>query len=334
MEKPKVICVTPIKNEAWILDRFIQCASLWADHIIIADQFSEDESQEIARKYPKVVLIQNPSPVFDEATRQTLLLNAARQIPGDRLIVALDADEMLTANWSSSSEWQQVLQAPAGTVVYFQWVNVTPGATSGWLSPTQMPLAFMDDGSDHTGQVIHSSRIPVPENAPTIVLQEIRVLHYQFTDWDRMESKQRWYQCWERLNNPKKRPIPIYRQYRHMYGIDPSVVQPLQQDWLAGYLEQGIDMSTLRRPAFYYWDRELLELFSKHGIHLFRKLDIWQVDWQKINQQIGYQGQQESLADPRNSFEKFVHVWLRRTQKDSRRWSVRLVQNLLRVFGW
>src|SRR5437667_3161139 len=98
-ERPTIICLTPVKNEAWILDRFLQCASLWADHIIVADQCSEDESREIVGRHPKVILIENPSPVYDEGARQKLLLEAARRIPGKRLLIALDADEMLTANW-------------------------------------------------------------------------------------------------------------------------------------------------------------------------------------------------------------------------------------------
>ena len=35
---PTVICVTPVKNEARILPRFLRCAATWADHILIADQ--------------------------------------------------------------------------------------------------------------------------------------------------------------------------------------------------------------------------------------------------------------------------------------------------------
>ncbi|GAG56902.1 unnamed protein product, partial [marine sediment metagenome] len=51
MKRPKIICLTPVKNEAWILDNFIKCASLWADHIIIADQDSTDDARKIAKKY-------------------------------------------------------------------------------------------------------------------------------------------------------------------------------------------------------------------------------------------------------------------------------------------
>ena len=68
--KPIVICLTPVRNEALILDRFLKATSLWADHIIIADQMSTDGSREIAKKHPKVTLIDNLSETFNEPERQ------------------------------------------------------------------------------------------------------------------------------------------------------------------------------------------------------------------------------------------------------------------------
>jgi glycosyltransferase involved in cell wall biosynthesis len=105
MERPTVICLTPVKNEAWVLERFLRCASVWADYIIIADQKSTDGSQEIARQFKKVILIENPSPTYNEFAREELLIEAARNISGPRLLVALDADEALTANFMNSVEW-------------------------------------------------------------------------------------------------------------------------------------------------------------------------------------------------------------------------------------
>lgn len=54
--KPIVCCLTPVKNEACILERFLYAASLWADHIIVADQMSTDESREIAKKIQRLYL--------------------------------------------------------------------------------------------------------------------------------------------------------------------------------------------------------------------------------------------------------------------------------------
>src|SRR6476659_3715040 len=98
MSRPQIIVLTPVRNEAWILDRFIKCTSLWADHIIIADQSSDDGSADLARKYPKVTVVENDNPEYDEADRQKLLLRTARLIPGPRVLIALDADEIMSAN--------------------------------------------------------------------------------------------------------------------------------------------------------------------------------------------------------------------------------------------
>ena len=126
MQRPLIVCLTPVKNEAWILERFLKCASLWADHIIIADQASDDGSRDIARSFKKVQLIENSANVFNEPERQKLLIEAARAIPGQKLLIALDADEFLTANFLGSRDWELVMRAVSGTVINFQWACVLP----------------------------------------------------------------------------------------------------------------------------------------------------------------------------------------------------------------
>jgi hypothetical protein len=85
-----VICLTPVKCEARILDRFLRCTSLWADVILIADQGSDDGSREIAAHHPKVQLLPYGGADLDEHARTQQLLAAARRVPGPRVLVALD----------------------------------------------------------------------------------------------------------------------------------------------------------------------------------------------------------------------------------------------------
>src|SRR5260370_16728571 len=91
--RPVVVCLTPVKDEAWILERFLTCASLWADHILIADQGSSDDSREIAARFPKVTLIENPSPEVDEPAPQRLPIPPPPRLPRPRLPLPLDAHE-------------------------------------------------------------------------------------------------------------------------------------------------------------------------------------------------------------------------------------------------
>jgi Glycosyl transferase family 2 len=332
LSKTSIICLTPIKNESWILDRFLQCASVWADYIIVADQLSVDNSREIACRYPKVILIENNSASFNEPERQKLLIEAARKIPGKRLLIALDADEVLSANFLTSPEWQTVISAKPGTVINFQWANLRPDCKSYWNS-SYHSLGFMDDGSQHLGKLIHSPRLPIPENAPVIILNDVRVLHYQYTDWERMKSKHRWYQCFERVNRPNRRAIDIYRQYHHMYAIPQHDILPLPERWISSYIEQGIDMTSVMRDELFWWDQQVLELFEKYDAHSFKREAIWDVDWSALAARQKRDGESYTYADPRNRFEKYIHGWLKKTQVQPSCLTT-LVDKILASVGW
>lgn len=330
-ERPKIICLTPVKNEAWILDRFLQCASLWADHVIIADQNSDDGSPEIAARYPKVQVLRNASDNYSELERQKMLIDAARRIPGPRLLFALDADEIITANWMDSPEWDAVCQAAPGTVLRFQWANLLPGMKTAWMPPETRTMGFMDDGSPHEGLPIHSPRLPQPQTLPWKELREIKLLHYPYMDWERMKGKQRWYECWECVHHPKRRPISLYRQYHLMDALPADRVQSVLPEWLNGYQQRGIDMTTVRREQYYWRDTLILEMFQEYGARRFRKVDLWDVDWAGIAAALG---KPAPPADPRSALDKWMHRWLRATQARCYDPKIRLVQRCLRVLGW
>jgi hypothetical protein len=312
MEKPTIICLTPVKNEAWILDRFLKCASLWADHIIVADQNSSDGSREIALRFPKVRLIRNEATRFSEPERVQVLLEESRKIPGPRLLIALDADEILTSNFLKSAEWQTMLDCRKGTLIRLDWANIFPGMTHYWLSEDRV-FGLMDDGSAYQGPVIHSPRVPLPVDAPSLALKEIKVLHYQYTDWDRMRSKQRWYQCWELLHDPTRSPAGLYRTYHHMYSVNPDDLHPIPSSWFETYTAQGIDMTSTFRESVYWWDKEVLGFFKDRGVNFFSKLDIWAQDWVRLAEREGFE-QACRFRDPRSRLEKAVHLALRRSQ--------------------
>ncbi len=336
MTRPTVICLTPVKNEGWILDRFLRCASLWADHIIVLDQLSKDESAEIASRFPKVILLHNPSPVYNEQERQRLLLEAARQIPGPRLLITLDADEFLTTNFATSPEWQTVLDAPPGTVIKFKWVNIQSDLQHYWTSPYEYAWGFMDDeGSAHSGEKIHSPRIPVPWNAPTISLRDIKVMHWQFVDTERHQSKTRWYKCWEQINRPHRGAIEVHRQYHRTDYVPPQEIHLIPERWFAGYLAEGIDMTSIHRSqGYWWWDEEVLDLLEKHGVQRFARIDMWYTDWTELHRRLYPKAEPLNLADPRTALERFIHRRLHRTQPHVETRSVRTVDALLRWLGW
>ncbi|BCM93391.1 hypothetical protein IAD21_05282 [Abditibacteriota bacterium] len=290
MERPTVIVLVPVRNESWILHRFIQCTLLWADHIIIADQCSDDGSAEIASSYPRVTVVENPDPTFSEVKRQKLLLQAARQIPGQRLLLALDADEILSANVLESSEWQKALQVAPGTMLDFAKVNLKTPDTyflhSAEDGKAWIPFGYMDDGAEHEGAVIHTCRIPEPPNAPRFRLNEVVLLHYNSCNVARNDSKNRWYRCFERLTFPTKSVVQITRLYDWEERLQPRwKIRSIKDEWVAGYREEGIDLTGFEDHPVQWWDWEILRMFKTHGTRPFRYLDIWSVDWEALRQQ-------------------------------------------------
>lgn len=299
-DKPTIICLTPVKNEAWILDVFLKCTSLWADHIIIADQNSTDGSIEIAKKFEKVTLIKNNSLEYNEYERQKLLINEARKIKGKKLLITLDADEVFTSGFMETEEWHKILHGDIGDVFGFEWINIMPGCKKAWINEGPFPWAIIDDGSEHTGKDIHSPRIPLKQDAQIIPIKKIKVLHLQYLNWQRMDSKHYYYQCLERIKYPNKTAVEIYRMYHHMYAISKDKLTNFEQNWVADYKNQGIHFDKLPNFNRYWFDDEVEKLFVTHGSSVFKREAIWQSKW--------------SVKDPRSIFDKMIHVYLKLTQ--------------------
>lgn len=328
---PKIICLTPVRNEAWILDRFLESASLWADHIIIADQMSTDGSREIVKRYPKAILIDNPSETYNESERQKLLIYEARKFEGPRLLITLDADEIFTPNILSSPEFKTILSSKPGTIIKFQWANIRPDIQNMWLA-SYFPWGYMDDGHQHEGtQKIHSARIPLPTTSDIITINQIKVIHFQYTNWKRMQSKHRWYQCYERINYPNKSALNIVRMYHHMYAIPQNKIIPIPQEWIKEYNLLGIDITSITEETYNWWDEKVLNYIEQYGANKFKKLLIWDIDW-SITAKIWGKDNSNIFKDPRNTIDKYIHKWLIITQKKHQKIIFIILDKAIKLF--
>ena len=167
-----------------------------------------------------------------------------------------------------------------------------------------------------------------------IDLDEIVVLHFQYVAWERMISKHRWYQAWEHLKHQQKGPLEIFREYNHMYGSwDKSEIHPLQPEWLEGYDRAGIDFRSLQSEPVTWWDREIVDMLREHGPEHFRRIAIWDKDWNAIarsdgNEWRGFIRSAVRLGEDRSSPAQGV------TQSRRSNLAVRGFERLLRMTGW
>jgi glycosyltransferase involved in cell wall biosynthesis len=326
----KIICLTPVRNEAWVLDKFLQCTSLWADHIIIADQMSTDGSREIARKYSKVILVDNISDTFNEPERQKLLIEEARKIPGPRLLITLDADEIFTPNIFTSPEWHTILTANLGTIFKFQWANFKPDLKNMWLGD-HFAWGYLDDGYHHSSTaMIHNGRIPLPLMNDIVILNQIKVIHLQYTNWERMQSKHRWYQTFEIINFPGKSALKIFRMYHHMFGLPKNEIIPIPDEWFSGYTSLGIDLTSVLTQPMNYFDEQCLQLFEQYGGDKFKKLNIWDLNWVEKAELYG-KTNLNLYVDPRSKLDKFIQKYLIKTQSLRHHLGIRFIDFLIRI---
>ena len=212
-------------------------------------------------------------------------------------------------------------------------IGSTSARIDGVLDPpARVPFAFVDDGTPHQGEVIQTTRVPVPPHRPQLMLDAVKVLHFQYVHWARMKSKQRWYQCWEMLHFPDKRPVQIYRQYHRMDAFPPSELHPVDSAWLDGYT----DLSAGQTSSFgtFHWDQDIVEWLVDLGPRKFRRIDIWDVNWDEVAAQVGREVPKGALADPRSRVERAIHAWLRRTQPSGSSVRVRMAQRALIPLGW
>ncbi len=180
----KKIVVIPVKNEEWILEKTLACHSLWADHIIVADQNSTDSTSDICKNFSKVVYIKNSEASFNEGQRRQLLLDAARQFDGQNLIFALDADEIVTADIMEEKVWESLLALiRPGMSVELPWIQlwrnprVFRNDGSVW-SKSLKPFVYWDDRTMSFGPgEIHLSRVPEAAARNAAVFDQINGLH-------------------------------------------------------------------------------------------------------------------------------------------------------------
>jgi hypothetical protein len=148
-----------------------------------------------------------------------------------------------------------------------------------------------------------------------------------------MASKHRWYQAWEYQKHQQKSPLQIFREYNHMYGSwGQDEIHPVKPEWFEGYDRAGIDFRSLKTEPVTWWDREVLGMLRENGPEHFRKIALWDKDWNAVAHVFGMNG--IDLSDPRSVGEKMAHCLLRATQQRRSNWGARALERFLRVQGW
>ena len=190
----KKIALLPIKNEAWILPTTLSYLSSFCDQIIVGDQMSTDGSREIYKNFPKVKVIDNKERFHSNKIRWNLL-DEARKIDGENILIFLDADEFIQPSFFR----QNFNNIEKGTVLEFRWINLWKNekeyrSDRYWDKLTKSTVFIDDKVSDYNRVEVmndHTARIP-GDNRKKKLIEEYPIIHIEFLYWEKSQIKQAW----------------------------------------------------------------------------------------------------------------------------------------------
>lgn len=276
----KIIALMPVKNEAWILRSTLSALSEYCDFIFVSDQNSTDGSREIISEFEKVILLNNNSDGHSNRVRWQLL-DAAREISGNNLILNIDADEAFSPRLFKKFLNDYKGKLVPGTWIEFQWVQLWKSISyyreddSVW-SNNWKPIGFLDDRKlDYPRvQVIndHTSRVRGKSDTPTIRIENVPLLHYQWAAWHRAQAKQAWYRCAELIDNPKA-ARSINEKYAASLEDMSAQLTEVPVEWS---YEINVLSTIEQTPPDWHLD-EIMQWFDRYSIKFFESLDIWHV---------------------------------------------------------
>lgn len=298
-----IVVITPVKDEEWILTNFLWACSLFADHILVLDQQSADRSREICDRFPKVTVIENPSPLYNEAERSRLLVDKARSLFGQgNLLVALDADEIPTFPSLEKKWWDGLRELAAGTQVFFEKSEILSNPWRCVRTPCSFAYAFVDDGSAIEGLLIHSRRLPGNNCCPTWVCSEIVLMHFARVRWTEYCVRQAVYCMIENINRSKSHRVrTCYYSPRFFTRFGAGGTITIPEPWIEGYRRAGVDILAYITRPYNMFHLRGLSMLKQHGVNRFRHDPIWWVDWEKARRYFLMRGETNVPEEPISS---------------------------------
>lgn len=329
-ERPLLVIVSIVRNEAWVLDAFLSAASLWADMIVIADQMSTDGSREIYKRYPKVHVIDNDRPNMHQAASRRLVLDEARRLLNgntNAVLFALDADEVLEGDFMHSEAWKKIVNSKPNDCFEWSWMNLKTGDSTQYSVP--QPFYWGVHTSEHVwdgffpDNNVHEWRLPFPSPYDNeIVLKDFYSLHFARLNVKRQKNKERFYQVNSMEDRTRYNVINIYRQY-HVNKVEAYYKVP--DDAYSYYLQNGVNLLSLLNlndDGMHYTD-EIKNYFAKNGLDKYAMLDIWDNEWCKRN----------GIVAPKRSYLQKVVMWyLQKSNPYSHSFIIRMIDKILKVF--
>ena len=292
-----LVCLMPVRNEAWCLGLTARAALMWCDTLVCLNHASTDASSEILREInrvdPRVVIIDEPDPKWDEMAHRQTMLCAARKLRASHIAI-IDADEIVTGNLNVRALLEPM---PYGSMLNLPGYNLRGRIdlyhANGVWGRRWFSCAFRDDASaSWTGDTFHHREPHGLNWRPyrPVVQGQGGIMHLWGVSERRLRAKHALYKITERLRWPDKLASRIETEYNLWrserdelaYYQERAMLARIQQwnyddmpgEWWIPYKHL---MKHLHIDAEPWQEEECRRLVAEHGHAAFVGLDLFGV---------------------------------------------------------
>lgn len=305
MARP-IVVLCPVRNSEHDLRRSLPVWSRIADHIVLADQASDDRTREVAAQFPKARVVPNPGIGYDEQFRNRILIEAGREFSSNAIFFCLDADELPSANIVNSPEWQRFQTFDPGTAGVLRWVNffrtTAQYIARGPGSPGPNRMLFVDDGRPFKAfGKIHTPRgVGVDAPRRIFLFHDVVALHYGLLDFEALIVRNHFYKAHYLVGGARGYALNN-RNHSWFYAVGDEDLATSPPVWLEGWMKDGLDVTSMSRDLPGWHAIQVLRWMKDLGVRHFHRLDIWNVDWEAYRQsalEAGLSGIPEAPIEP------------------------------------
>ncbi len=271
----KIVALTPVKNEEWILPTFISSMKKIADEIIILDDNSSDKTNDILRNNSIKVIHLKQTDQVNMSQKRLLLLEEGRKVGGTHFIW-LDADESFDYFFLKNGR-NIISKLLPGQKLALPWITLWKSVDKHRIDTVWKEInkdVIVYDLPEYTfeDKELSEARTQGPNNNIINLNQKFGViLHFQFLNFKDSQLKQAWYRCVELIQS-KKSP----RKINNMYSItlDSGIIKlsESKKKWF-----KGIKIPENFSTKYEKYINDIVKIFNTYNIRTFEPLDIWHI---------------------------------------------------------
>ena len=104
------------------------------------------------------------------------------------------------------------------------------------------------------------------------------LLHFQAVNWRNMRIRKAWYQCLERIPEPRYSVESLNKVYDNSIDEKNLRLFKCPSNWYKGY---DFFDKTIPMKDETWKEQYILQWFEQYGHDYFKGLHIWDIDWQE-----------------------------------------------------